>query len=235
MPYNWDDYGQERLLSRNKLLLPHHRQAHNLLLAYLAEIDPSAQILDIGCGDGFYLEMLRNLGFTNILGIDPSNTQLAKARAKNLPVSLGQIEGLATPTHPLCRKQYDVVLLWDLIEHLEDPTTALQTVHRLLKPGGCCFINTVVCDSIHARLSRLLKKQNRLRQTQAIDASHIQPFTKKAIINLLTGQGFEILCAKRCGNRWPYFSKHNWHWLSSWTLFGTCGDILTIACQKPTP
>lgn len=232
MTYDWDSYGKERLLSRNKLLLPHHRRAHEILLDRLAMIKTSTPVLDIGCGDGLYLEMLRDLGFTNICGIDPSPSQVNKARSKNLPVSVGRIEDLDDAQHRLRQTRYGVVLLWDLLEHLERPGEALTLVRDMLLLGGTLFVNTVICDSVYSRIQRWLGLADRLSQTKAIDPSHIQPLTQKRVCTMLRNAGFEIRVCRRIGNRWPLLSKWGWRRGSHCTVYGLFGDVLTVVCEK---
>lgn len=232
MTYDWDSYGKERLLSRNKLLLPHHRRAHKILLDRLATIDTNTPALDIGCGDGLYLEMLRDLGFTDISGIDPSPSQVDKARSKNLPVSVGRIEDLDDVHHRLRQTRYGVILLWDLLEHLENPERALTLIHDLLLPGGTVFINTVVCDSVYCRIQRWFGLSDRLSQTKAIDPSHIQPLTRKRVCTMLQKADLQICICHRIGNRWPLLTKFGWNGGSCVTMFGLFGDILTVVSQK---
>lgn len=232
MEYDWNRYGEERLLSRNKLLLPHHRRAHEILLDRLATIDTSTPVLDIGCGDGLYLEMLRDLGFLNISGIDPSPSQVDKARLKNLPVSVGRIEDLDDVHHHLRKTRYGAVLLWDLLEHLEQPERALTLVRDMLLPSGIVFINTVICDSVYSRIQRLLGLSDRLTQTKAIDPSHIQPLTRRKVCTMLRNTGFKIEVCRRIGNRWPLLSKWGVRGCSRFTIFGLFGDLLTVVCGK---
>ena len=232
MTYDWDSYGKERLLSRNKLLLPHHRRAHEILLDGLAAIDTTTPVLDIGCGDGFYLEMLRGLGFTESVGIDPSPSQVDKARSKNLAVSAGRIEDLDDVHHPLRQTQYGVILLWDLLEHLEHPEHALTLVHDMLLPGGTVFINTVVCDSVYNRIQRFFRRGDRLAQSKAIDPSHIQPLTRNRVRTMLRNADLRVRVCRRIGNRWPLLSKWGWRGGSRVTMFGVFGDMLTVVCQR---
>lgn len=232
MTYDWNSYGKDRLLSRNKLLLPHHRRAHEILLDRLAVIDTTTPVLDIGCGDGFYLEMLRDLGFTNSVGIDPSLSQVDKARLKNLAVSVGQIEDLDDVHHPLRQTQYGAILLWDLLEHLEHPEHALTLVYDMLLPNGTVFINTVVCDSVYNRVQRFVQHTSRLAQSTAIDPSHIQPLTLAMVRTMLHNAGLSVHVCCRIGNRWPLLSKWGWRAGSRMTVFGLFGDILTVVSKK---
>ena len=51
----WKEYGEQRLLSKNRLILQHHRILNEYFLDYFKSVDTSAKVLDIGCGEGFYL------------------------------------------------------------------------------------------------------------------------------------------------------------------------------------
>jgi SAM-dependent methyltransferase len=92
-----------------------------------------ARILDVGCGDGFHLRLLRDFGKPtwSVEGIDASPRAVAAARRAGLTVHEGTIEGATLPSGI-----YDLVLLIATIEHVDDPPGVLRAARRLLKPGG---------------------------------------------------------------------------------------------------
>jgi SAM-dependent methyltransferase len=105
-----------------------------------------ARILDVGCGDGFHLRLLRDFGQPGwtLEGIDASDRAVDAARRAGLTVHHGTVEQLELPP-----ASYDLVLLIATIEHVDDPAGVLRAVHRLLKPGGRAVIvtdNTATLD-----------------------------------------------------------------------------------------
>lgn len=85
-----------------------------------------ARVLDIGCGTGHLLEMLRSVGAT-ASGIDVDPGSVAQARSRGLDVQRASIE--TVPTEP----GFDVVVLNDVIEHPLEPIPLLRSA--LARPG----------------------------------------------------------------------------------------------------
>jgi SAM-dependent methyltransferase len=105
-----------------------------------------ARILDVGCGDGFHLRLLRDFGRPTwtLEGVDANDRAIDAARRAGLTVHHGTIEQLSLPA-----ASYDLVLLIATIEHVDDPAGVLRAVRRLLKPGGRVVIvtdNTATLD-----------------------------------------------------------------------------------------
>ena len=109
--------------------------------ATLARLHPGDQVLDVGCGTGaLAMEVQRRVGSAGrVVGIDPGEEQIARARAKaarhHLPIAfqIGVIEQLAFPD-----QTFDVVLSTLMMHHLPASLKAqgLAEIVRVLKPGG---------------------------------------------------------------------------------------------------
>ena len=108
---------------------------------HLLPRDRDARILEIGCGMGFYLMLLRDLGFRNIEGIDIDRGQVQGCRDRGLNVALVEDSAAYLKDRP---ESYDLILAFDLLEHLV-PDRALELCGRVfdgLKKGGR-FLSTV--------------------------------------------------------------------------------------------
>jgi SAM-dependent methyltransferase len=91
-----------------------------------------AEILDVGTSTGTNLRLLRDLGFARVTGVDQSPDAVRFCAEKGLgAVQLGDIRALQLPDQ--C---FDLILATDVIEHVDDDLTALQELHRVLRPGG---------------------------------------------------------------------------------------------------
>ena len=109
--------------------------------ATLARLHPGDQVLDVGCGTGaLAMEVQRRVGSAGrVVGIDPGQEQIARARAKaarrHVPIAfqIGVIEQLAFPD-----QTFDVVLSTLMMHHLPASLKAqgLAEIVRVLKPGG---------------------------------------------------------------------------------------------------
>ena len=113
--------------------------------ANLARLQPGDQVLDVGCGTGtLALDIQRRVGSAGrVVGIDPGNEQIARARAKaarrHVPIAfqVGVIEQLAFPD-----QMFDVVFSTLMMHHLPASLKAqgLAEIDRVLKPGGRVII-----------------------------------------------------------------------------------------------
>jgi len=105
------------------------------------------KLLDVGCATGFFLEIAGQLGW-EAKGIEISAFACEFAR-RHMSVdimcgSLAQAE--------LIPESFDVITMWDFIEHCPDPSTELAHAHRLLKPGGLLALTTPNISSVSARI-----------------------------------------------------------------------------------
>jgi len=99
---------------------------------------PSPRILDIGCGTGFNLDYLRQHNYTNLVGLDFSGDALQFCQTRYLS---HLVCGDGT-LPPLKAETFEVITALDLIEHLEDDVSALQSLAQLLTPNGSLIIFT---------------------------------------------------------------------------------------------
>lgn len=97
----------------------------------------SPSVLDVGCGNGESLLMLRAFGYTRACGVERDEQARAAARALGLEVRDGTAEGL-----PFENAQFDVVFLRHVIEHVLDPARAIAEALRVLVPGGLLSLLT---------------------------------------------------------------------------------------------
>jgi ubiquinone/menaquinone biosynthesis C-methylase UbiE len=102
---------------------------HFLLNKYKAQ-DKPLEILDVGCGTGAFISELKNKA--NISGIDFSEKAVSFCKMRGIEnVILGGGEKL-----PWDDNRFDVVLVLDVLEHIEEDRKAIAEIHRVLKSGG---------------------------------------------------------------------------------------------------
>jgi len=128
-----------RIKAFNKTLKPVVRRLH---------LDPRGkQLLDVGCAGGAFLVAERECGF-EVMGVEPSRWMAAFGRAKyDLDIRDGILKHGLFP-----ERSFDVITLWDVIEHLPEPHETLTLIQTLLKPGGILLVNYPDIDSVAARL-----------------------------------------------------------------------------------
>ena len=106
-------------------------------LKLIDEYADGASLLDIGCGEGFFLFTASKAGFA-ARGVELSHSAAEYARREfNLDVETAQLEELQLPENG-----FDVITLWQVLEHVPYPLELLREVHRILKPGGLLVVET---------------------------------------------------------------------------------------------
>jgi len=98
-----------------------------------------ARIIDVGCGDGFHLRLLRDFGRPGwtLEGVDSSDHAVQAGRRAGFTIHHGRVQELTLP-----EGSYDLALLIATIEHVDDPPAVLSAVRSLLRPGGRVVIVT---------------------------------------------------------------------------------------------
>lgn len=108
-----------------------------------------ARILDVGCGDGFHLKLLREFGKKSweLEGVDIDQRAVAAATRAGLKVHLGTMEDIDLPV-----ENYDLIFMIQTIEHIEKPVEVLGAIKKLLRKGGQLVIVTDNTDSLDFKL-----------------------------------------------------------------------------------
>ena len=125
-------------------------EARRLLRAF-SDLPEHARIVDVGCGDGFHLDLLSQFGpkSWHVEGIDLDDRAIAAARRRGLTVHKGRVEAL-----DLGEGTVDAVLLIQTIEHVGEPPTVLRAIRRMLKPGGRVLLVTDNTASLDFTLAK---------------------------------------------------------------------------------
>ena len=169
---------------------------------YLAGLDRHGvrkeALLEIGCGNGFFLEEALDQGYRTVQGVEPSQAAIDEAspRVRDSVVCDVMRPGLFHPA------QFDVVCLFQVFDHIPDPAALLYECFRLLRPGGL-----VLCinHNVEALSSRLLGERSPI-----IDVEHTYLYSPRTMEKLFEKHGFNLL---RQGPVWNTYNLSYLTWL----------------------
>ncbi len=219
---DWNAYAERRLLSRNRLLFPEHRLTTLQFINYFKDIDIDLSILDAGCGDGFWIEILRNLGFENLFGVDISHPFLKRAKKKGFNVAQYDISNM------FFLRKFDIVIMCDVLEHLSDINSALACVHFALKNDGIFYLMVPVYDSLSSKFNRLIHRKRKIDEAKEHDETHLHAFSKHDLTNILESNHFNIIKSIYTANRLPFITSR----IQQFTFRNRFGNWLSIISRK---
>lgn len=158
----------------------------------------NAKVLDIGCGGGLFLSLLKAQG-AEVSGIELSDSRAQYARLEH---------GLEIHKRPIesefwqkgFANHFDAVTLWDVIEHVNFPLQTLQSAANVLKHGGLLLIDTPCRDSFYHRFGELTYKLTGGRFPTFLNTmysshlfGHKQIFSTTEMKRLFESVGFEVV------------------------------------------
>ena len=144
-------------------------------------------LLEIGCAYGFFLDIAKDQ-FHTTQGIDIAEDGVSYARTQ---LKLDAINANFTQ-HNWGNQKFDVVCMWDTIEHLRDPDIYLEKISNLMVRGSLLALTTGDIESLNARIR---KKKWRLMHPP----THIHYFSRRTLAKLLDNHGFDVIYNQYCG------------------------------------
>lgn len=173
-------------------------------------ISPGDSLLDVGCGDGAFLAECRSLGL-NVQGIEPSAQAADGAEpALNSVIFNGPYQRFES------NEGFDLITLFQTIEHLDGPMSFLEWAYDHLKPSGRLL---VACHDHEAPVNRMMKERSPI-----FDIEHLQLFSRTALRRALQTAGFEVESLNRYSNTYP---------LSYWVRLSPLPARLKSVIKRP--
>lgn len=177
---------------RNREKIPSSfRQRYGRWLERIRVLGGGGSLLDVGSGLGTFLRLARERGF-EVTGIEPNREAATMLRERyGIFVHNCMLEELNVAD------RYDVITMWDLLEHVPDPRLALGKSHELLGPRGLLVLETPARDSFihwlakgiyHASNGRIKKPLFRV-----YGVHHLQYFSERSLKGFLANCGFEVV------------------------------------------
>jgi len=136
----------------------------------------NARVLDIGCANGGLLKALKDLGYEQVLGIDPSPVCVENTRLLGVAAKIGSL------FQPLNQGLFKCVVLSHTLEHVHDLKQAMDWIHTVTNNNGIVYIE--VPDA--ARYADFVDAP-----FQDFNTEHINHFSITSLQNLLRENGFD--------------------------------------------
>jgi SAM-dependent methyltransferase len=162
---------------------------------YLSKLDRFARrkeaLLEVGCGNGFFLEEAGRLGYRDVGGVEPSLDAVSQA-----PQQLRDSIVVDIMRPGLFDEQsFDVVCLFQVLDHLADPAAVLSECLTLLRPGGLLLCLNHDAAALSARVLGA--------RSPIIDIEHTYLYNQETIARLTADQGYQVL---ESGTVWNTYS-----------------------------
>ncbi len=194
------------------------RQTYGKYLARLQRLGAKkGSLLEIGCGNGFFLEEALAQGYRSVRGVEPSADAVSRASPAVREFIVCDIArpGLFEP------EQFDVICIFQVFDHIADPNTLLEECFRILKHGGLLLIFN---HNIEAFSARLLGERSPI-----IDIEHTYLYSPATLSRLARSHGFEIAHAG------PVFNTYSLAYLTRLLPFPAGLKRRVLAALNATP
>ena len=160
---------------------PSYRAYFRRKASDLLKVMSQGRLLDVGCATGVFLDEARRAGFQGTgLDLMPSAVDYARNRL-GVDVRLGLLKEMR-----FAGEQFDVVTLFQIIEHVADPVGLVTEAARVLKPGGILVVTT---PDRHGLFSRVLGR----RWFEYYNEEHLTYFNDQSLRRLLADARFTVL------------------------------------------
>lgn len=186
---------------------------------WLARIGAGKRVLDVGAAYGFFVAAARAEGF-DAIGLEPVAACAAfAARELGVEIRTGRIEYA-----PLEPASFDVITLFDVIEHLASPADALRRIRTLLAPGGMVVVET-------GDLGGLLARTVGSRWYYYDPPQHLTYFSLDSLTHVLRATGFHA--PSEVGHLGREVSVRNFFHQLGRALGGPLGGLSEAVARSP--
>jgi 2-polyprenyl-3-methyl-5-hydroxy-6-metoxy-1,4-benzoquinol methylase len=146
------------------------------LISLKGKVPSKGVLLDIGTAGGAFLDAAEGMGYRAV-GLEPSVYLVQQGKGRGLDIHQGTID-----SHPFGSGSFDMVCLWDVLEHMPHPREILAMIRPLLKPGGVLLINYPDSGTWQAKIAG--------RRFWWISSVHLLHFSRTSIARICEVTGF---------------------------------------------
>ncbi len=221
------DTGYHASLVDDAASVAFHAREARLNLRVLRSFASGGRLLDIGCSTGLFLRAARAIGWTGQgLEYSPDSSRIAREQHQ-LDVKTGELQ---VGTYP--SESFDVVTMWDVIEHVPDPYETLVQIRRILAADGQVVLKTPNADGLYPRLS--LRLAERLGfWGHAEPPGHLYQFSVASLSRVAERAGFRVVGVRhqRIPIGYSFGTVRGWFRSARWAAY--CALFMPTAWIGP--
>lgn len=188
--YGEDYFSQHRMTADTDDQLRARVAGQDYLVRFIRRWRRAGSLLDIGCASGYFPARARETGY-EVCGLEIAEWAVRQGQERlGLNIHQGTIGSASFDP-----ASFDIITMWHVVEHLDEPISDLTTVRNWLKPDGVLVVACPNAGSFDA-------KKYGVEWAGWSIPYHIWHFTPKSLGMLLTGCGYEALHLKTTNSQW---------------------------------
>lgn len=157
-------------------------QRHKLRFRFIKRFVKSGNLFDLGAGWGHFMLAAKELGY-NVYGVEIAEQPYLYC-VNDLKLPVDHIDFFKMDES----RRFDIITMWDVLEHIDDAGTFLDKCNKLTKPGGYLVLQVPQIDSYFARRHR--------DNWKMMGLDHVNYFGKNTMKKILQTHGYEMVAYK---------------------------------------
>lgn len=165
---------------------------YNNLRSEMLEFIPqnSTKILEVGCGEGLFGELVMKKRLSEVWGVEPFNEAAKKAEKRLTKV----INSYYDENILLPENYFDCIVFNDVLEHMIDPWSILKFTKRFLIKNNAFIVASIPNFRYWYNLKEIvLYKDFNYQDSGILDKTHLRFFTNSSIIGMFKKSGFDVI------------------------------------------
>jgi SAM-dependent methyltransferase len=156
------------------------------------DLPENPKVLEVGCGDGFFLKALVDIKFTkNVFGIEPSSKMVQEADS----ILRNKIKVNIFKQNLFPKNSFDLILCFHTLDHMFDPNEFVKGAKTMLRKNGHVVVVVHDTDGLSVKLFG--------ERSAIFDVEHIYLFNKSTLGKIFTNNGFKIVKVSDLVNAYP--------------------------------
>jgi 2-polyprenyl-3-methyl-5-hydroxy-6-metoxy-1,4-benzoquinol methylase len=181
---NFNDSSLEVQLSDKEFFQGRWQDIYDNFVEINDKFNNKADILDVGCGWGLALQFFKEKGYS-CYGFDPAIEAVDYACKKGLNVKHAGLKSIDV----FEGKKFDIISLFNVLEHMSDPVQVVEQVKKILKKDGILVIDV---PNEFNQFQTSGRDTHNLNDWWIAPPNHLNYFSKDSLVNLLQKLDFEV-------------------------------------------